>query len=200
MSNKSLKDSIKDKFEHSQLSDDQWQALQEQIAEANAADSGDVSNQPPSRRTFITAASAASIAAVLLANNFLGNGSIPLDIANEVTRNHFKDKPMEIVSSEYPDLGGYLRALPFQPIRSHRDELRGSLVLGARYCSLKTEPAAQIRLIDSHGIKQTLYQATYNEDDFGEIPDRESLIVESRGKQVHIWRENGLLFALTSGS
>jgi hypothetical protein len=76
-------------------------------------------------------------------------------------------------------------------------------LLGGRYCSIQSVPAAQLRITSPDGNHlQTLYQTEYRKDIFGTLPVLENgdapVTVNVKGITVRIWVEKGLLFALVN--
>ncbi|MGB5297494.1 MAG: hypothetical protein WBN48_02050, partial [Thiogranum sp.] len=75
-------------------------------------------------------------------------------------------------------------------------------LLGGRYCSIQSVPAAQLPVSALHkpGL-QTLHQSEYRKDVVGPLPVLENgdvpVEVNVKGFTVRIWVEKGLLFALT---
>ena len=70
--------------------------------------------------------------------------------------------------------------------------LTGERIVGARYCSLGGEMAAQIRFRDAAARVCTLYQARDSEAFRGV---REGTF-EMSGVRVRVWRESGLVMGL----
>lgn len=128
-------------------------------------------------------------------------GNIALKIANEVTHNHFKLKPLEIQSSVLADVSNYFTKLDFKPIPSDLLKNEYFTLLGARYCSLQGITAAQIRYQSASGELTTFYEVPYNEEIYSDIPNldkgEEPLISYSKGIGVKIWVEKGILMAMT---
>lgn len=134
----------------------------------------------------------------MLARHFVNADDLPKAVANEVTRMQPNLTAIEVYSDEYQQLGNLLTNLPFRPIRSHAPALAGTTLIGGGHSWLRTKPAARLSLIDRHGNPQTLYQSPYRAKYFGDTPHHPALVVLSRGKQVQLWQEGGLLFALTA--
>lgn len=77
------------------------------------------------------------------------------------------------------------------------DEIR--TLQGGRYCSVQSVPAAQLRYRDGANQPITVYQAPYDAQRHGSLPSRDlgeaSLRLHSRGVEVELWTERGLLMA-----
>jgi len=72
---------------------------------------------------------------------------------------------------------------------------------GGRYCSIKGVTAAQLRFAsESDGKVSTLYQVPYEKALFGSVPAIESddspMVLASKGLNVQLWVEKGLLMVL----
>ena len=123
-------------------------------------------------------------------------------IGNEVAKNHIKLKPLEISTSSIQVIRNYFTELDFSPIESSLLKDTGKVLLGGRYCSIQGITAAQLRLKDEKtGQVQSLYQTLYDPKVFSGLPvldkDNQPVTVYSKGLEVEIWVEKGLLFALT---
>lgn len=123
-------------------------------------------------------------------------------IGNEVAKNHIKLKPLEIQTSNIKVIRNYFTELDFSPIESSLLKNTNKVLLGGRYCSIQGITAAQLRLRDEKtGQVQSLYQTLYDPKVFSGIPlldkDNKPITVYSKGLEVSIWVEKGLLFALT---
>ena len=125
---------------------------------------------------------------------------VALQIADEVAVNHMKRRPLEVRGSQVDDLQVYFKDLDFRLIQTSFARLSDGSMLGGRYCSIQGVSAAQIRLRADPGTTSTLYQAPYNAELFGELPDiatgQPPLLVQARGMAVEIWVEKGLILAL----
>lgn len=79
--------------------------------------------------------------------------------------------------------------------------IAGAELLGGRYCSIQGGIAAQLRPRDAQGHIQTLYQTRYDAARLGPVPDlakgESPVRLMARGVVVRIWRDGGVLFALT---
>jgi len=189
----SLNSALQNHYQAKQLNSDQLQQLQQMQM---AAQGSKTRNAPR-----WVAATSVCVAIILAWQLFFTSSELarPQQIADEVVYNHLNLKPLEITGANFSDISQYFSKLPFRPITSERVSSRG--LAGARYCSIKTIPAAQYRLYDSSGRAETWYQVAYDASTFGEIPNSElgeqPLVRYSKGVGVKIWREKGVLFALT---
>jgi hypothetical protein len=160
------------------------------------------------RASFLVGWSAAAAIAALLAVIVLFPPdqleSVPMAerIALEVARNHIKLKPLDVETGTMKGIRRYFTDLEFVPVESSLLASADLELLGGRYCSVQSIPAAQLRLTTpgSDGL-QTLYQAEYRKDILGPLPVLEEgdhpINISVKGVSVRIWVEKGLLFALT---
>ena len=123
-------------------------------------------------------------------------------IGNEVAKNHIKLKPLEIETSKIQAIRDYFTQLEFVPVESKIIRLDNKSLLGGRYCSIQGVTAAQLRLKDNKtGDIQSLYQTVYKPDVFKGLPKLEEgekpITIYSKGLEVDIWVEKGIVFALT---
>ena len=202
--NRSLKQAVRQHFEHRSLSTKQLERLDALMA-VNAPG-------PAGRRVIAksligwsaTAAIAALLAIILLLP------PAPLDdvpmmdrIAMEVARNHVKLKPLDVETDNMDGIRRYFTDLEFIPVKSQLLASSNLELLGGRYCSIQSVPAAQLRITSPDGNHlQTLYQTEYRKDVFGTLPVLENgdtpVTVNVKGITVRIWIEKGLLFAHVS--
>ena len=159
------------------------------------------------KRWLVTASVAAAIAALLVVTLLFPPGAmdyIPMTerIALEVARNHIKLKSLDVETGSMDGIRRYFTDLEFVPVESSMLAGADLELVGGRYCSLQSVPAAQLRIVVPYGNRQqTLYQAKYHKDVFGPLPVLENgnapVTVNVKGIMVRIWVEKGLLFALT---
>ena len=200
--NRPLKQAVRDHFEQHTLSKDRLEHL-ESLLRVNEP-------QPTARRPItrpLITWSVAAIAVVLVVATLFPPGSrdyIPMTerIALEVARNHIKLKPLDVETDNMEGIRGYFTDLEFVPVESSLLASADLELVGGRYCSLQSVPAAQLRIVVPYGNRQqTLYQAKYHKDIFGPLPVLENgnapVTVNVNGIMVRIWVEKGLLFALT---
>jgi hypothetical protein len=192
-----LKKAVKGYVESQQLSNEQLQGLT-QIINAKYENN---------QRKIIVKARA--IAAVLMLSVALGifwifsvNNQIDVSqlIAEEVSYNHLKMKPMEVSSTSLNDVRAYFSKLEFSLSQSTFVASNNLQLIGGRYCSIQGETAAQLRMQDkTTGNIQVVYQAPYNKELFRDLPKLQEGQVPIRhfvnGIGVDIWVEKGILFA-----
>ena len=204
--NRPLKQAVRQHFAQRALSTEQLERLEARMV---------VDAPRPAHRRLMTTSwigwsAAAAIAALLVVVLLSPSGlidDIPMTerIAMEVARNHIKLKPLDVETDNMDAIRRYFTDLEFVPVESQL--LAGSklALLGGRYCSVQSVPAAQLRVSapDKHSL-QTLYQSEYRKDVFGPLPMLENgdvpVEVNVKGITVRIWVEKGLLFALTEAA
>ena len=159
-------------------------------------------------RFLISWSAAAAIAALLAVIVLFQPGpfeDIPMTerIALEVAHNHIKLKPLDVETDSMDGIRHYFTELEFVPAESSLLASADLGLLGGRYCSIQSVPAAQLRITSPDGNHlQTLYQTEYRKDVFGTLPVLENgdtpVTVNVKGITVRIWIEKGLLFAHVS--
>jgi len=117
-------------------------------------------------------------------------------ISEEIALNHNKKLASEFSARNYNQLRSQMIKLDFTPIESSRLKNSGLKFLGARYCSIQGQLAAQIKLIDKNGRSQTLYQTQLN-NKLKNLPEQEYYV---DGVKIKQWQENGLFFGLASSA
>jgi hypothetical protein len=201
-----LKQAVRQHFEQRTLSTDQLERLEALMA----VDASLPAGRPAITKSLIGWSTAAAIAGLLAAIVLLSPGpvnEIPMTdrIAMEVARNHIKLKPLDVETDNMDGIRHYFTDLEFAPVKSQLLASSNLELLGGRYCSIQSVPAAQLRVLatDQRSLK-TLYQSEYRKDVFGPLPVLENgdvpVVVSVKGLTVRIWVEKGLLFALTEAA
>ena len=198
-----LKDGVRAHFERQTLSSAQFARLEALMEKRDAIE---CMSRPDSPRVIGWMAGFA--AAVVLAIGALifvrGVDDTPMTerIAMEVARNQIKLKPLDVTTSSFDEARTYFTDLDFVPAQSALLANADLELIGGRYCSIQSVPAAQLRvkLPTSEG-PQTLYQTEYRKDVFGPLPVIEDgdvpATVNVKGMRISVWVEKGLLFSLT---
>jgi hypothetical protein len=112
--------------------------------------------------------------------------------AAEVAANHRKQFAVEYTAPDVARLGAQMLKLDFSLSLPRRFQDGSHQLLGGRYCSIRGQIAAQLRLADAHGHACTLYEVR-PVDALASVRD---VRFEVDGCQVELWREDGLLMAL----
>lgn len=115
-------------------------------------------------------------------------------VADEVWGHFLGLKPPEVVASNYTSIAEGLPRLDFGLVGPQR-ALAGRPV-GGRYCSLDGQLAAQVVLESESGRHSVLY-VTRSAPRFQGMGEH---LIERGTGQVHIWRENGLVYALAKST
>ena len=201
--NRPLKQAVRDHFEQHSLSTDQLERLESLMTVSEPRKSG----RRRIARPLISWSAAAVVIALLAVIVLFPPGvmeDIPMTerIALEVARNHIKLKPLDVETDSMDGIRRYFADLEFVPAQSALLAGADLELLGGRYCSIQSVPAAQLRVSAPDNKRpQTLYQTEYRKDVFGPLPVQEDgdepVTVNVKGLTVRIWVEKGLLFALT---
>lgn len=196
-----LKQQLQQQFNQVQLSDSQFETLEDLMNQGAAH-----VETPVGRRLWGSLAVAAMFVVAVVTSFMLSQFSgtslenMPQLIAEEVVNNHLNMKPLEVKGGSINSVRGYFTKLNFMPIDSKLAALDSLQLLGGRYCSLQGITAAQLRMRQGQNL-QTQYQTEYIVEVFGDLPQLEKgekpLIVYAKGIKVKVWVEKGLLFALT---
>ncbi len=117
---------------------------------------------------------------------------ITQSVTKEIVLNHNKRLALEFPSQNYAHLENQMSKLDFTLVHSEKIELKNLQLLGARYCSIQGELAAQLRLQDARGRSYTLYQSPVT-DDLLKLKAGERL---QDGLRLKLWREADLFFGL----
>lgn len=206
MKNKHLNHHIKDYYQEQELSPEKLDRL------AELANSSEHNNKISSRATDTGSkhyfqnriAIAASILVLLLltlqwlpvdfSGKKTGMESLAMLVSEEIALNHNKQLSIEYSASDFKELRAQMDKLDFAPIASARLEGAGLKFMGARYCSIQGQLAAQIKFVDKEGHTQTLYQ-TQLTNKLKELDEQEYYV---DGVKIKQWQEKGLFFGLAT--
>jgi hypothetical protein len=192
-----LKKAVKDYVESQHLSNEQLQDLTKIIS---------AKHENHKRKSLVKTR---VIAVVLVLSVALGmfwglgvnhQADVSQLIAEEVSYNHLKMKPMEVSSTSLNEVRAYFSKLDFSLSQSQFVANNNLQLIGGRYCSIQGETAAQLRMQDKvTGNIQIVYQAPYDKELFRELPDlqegQEPVRHFVNGIGVDVWVEKGILFA-----
>jgi hypothetical protein len=146
---------------------------------------------------------AAAALALLVGAFFLGrlpsgllSGDLTTDplarsIGREIAMNHKKQLPLEFSAGDYAGLQLQMNKLDFALAPPSSPATSEMHVIGARYCSIQGQLAAQIRLRDTTGRVYTLYETRLT-DKLREVGGE----VKAEGVRVRLWKENGVFCGL----
>jgi hypothetical protein len=151
------------------------------------------------RRRLHTQWAIAAGAVVLLLGAFIffnatSNRTYIADLISEIAYNHNINLEMEIKSNSLKEIASYLSRLDFPLINPARLSSENWEMIGGRYCSLKGQFAAQLKLRNKVDQKiYTLYQIE-KPHDIKNIADFSEHF--AKGVKVNLWFERGLILAL----
>lgn len=204
--NTPFKDSVRKEFQKPELSEQQLNKLMAMQQQSDPEQqSPEIHGRTKDISSWLRYAALASVLAFTLLAGFIAGDrysstDLPLTerIAQEVVYNHLKGKPLDIKTAAFAEASGYFSELGFRPFIS---SLFDGQLIGGRYCSLQTEPSAQLRYTDEQGNLRTLYQTAYRDDLFAGLPSVEKgeapVVAYANGIAVTIWVERGIVFAVT---
>ena len=116
-------------------------------------------------------------------------------IAHEIAMNHNKQLDAEFATESYADLRQAMDRLDFALVDPGRIGDDAPHLVGARYCSIQGQLAAQLRLETAEGKILTLYQTTLTPA-LKQL-DRETLRAD--GLAIELWHQDGVFFGLARG-
>lgn len=198
-----LKEATNHHFHQQHLSEQQLRLLQKKINITYTSDKTKIdkaiTNKPIrkgiTRWIAIAAMTMFTITGFMSLNNHFEDKT--LKIVREVVSNHARKKPLEIVSENFTQTSNYFSQLDFAPLPSSLVNSTAVKMLGGRYCSIKSQSAAQLRYQDNKGKLLTLYQVSFDRDIFGAMPNidkgEEPNVYYMDGLKVSLWTEKGLL-------
>ncbi|VAX31436.1 hypothetical protein MNBD_NITROSPIRAE01-2284 [hydrothermal vent metagenome] len=132
------------------------------------------------------------LAAIIALFFFQPRTDITQSVGKEIVLNHNKRLALEFPSQSYTLLENQMSKLDFTLVHSKKVDLQNFQLLGARYCSIQGELAAQLRLEDKAGRSYTLYQSPVTDD----LLKIKSGVRVQDGLRLKLWQEAGLFFGL----
>lgn len=151
--------------------------------------------------------SAATVAAVLVVVMVTGRGPTS-QLVEEAVRKHHRDLPLEVTTASVaPDKipGWFAGKLDFKPKAPHFADQQARVV-GARISNLRELPAAYIRYELPRGHQAGLFIVDDPDGRFHaggrdvEIGTRHARIINSRGYNTVVWRQDHTVYSLVSDS
>ncbi len=115
-------------------------------------------------------------------------------IADEIAMNHNKRLDAEFETVSYAELRRTMNRLDFSLIEPRRASEDGLRLVGARYCSIRGQLAAQLRLETDDGKRVTLYQTALT----GALEGLETQ-VRAGGLAIELWQEDGVFLGMARG-
>lgn len=201
---KPLRDALKDYLEHEELTDQEIDQLQA-LAENNKVQSRYMPQRSTKWIALLTlAASLFIVVALSYTYKIHTNDLIQERLAHEVFTNHLKIKSLDIETHSLQELRDFFERLDFSPFFSGDMRTADLKLLGGRYCTLQGAVALQLRFLSPDGEVITFYQALYEKDRFGKLPDikegdRPNVILE-KGIEMSIWQENSVVSVLAQAT
>ncbi|MFC1749548.1 hypothetical protein ACFL2V_12155 [Pseudomonadota bacterium] len=120
--------------------------------------------------------------------------SLILKVAQEVELNHNKKLAAEYASTNYTELAAVMTKLDFELKAPHEMLGNAYRLIGARYCSIQGQIAAQLKLVDKANKESTLYVTKLN-DGLSTLHNKTQL---REGLMIQNWKEGDLFFSLAS--
>lgn len=202
MSEKHLNDQLKHFYQDQEPDKDRLEQLLAMAEESNTNAINTSSNTLAKfsiPKVFAVAASFMLIIALsltLLPSGLFGTKDLAMLVSQEIALNHNKQLAVEYSTDSYAALRDLMKKLDFTPTKPSRPDINELAFLGARYCSIQGQLAAQIKLKDKNGRIQTLYQTQLN-DSLKTLTDKEFYV---DGVKIKHWQENGLFFGLATSA
>lgn len=117
-------------------------------------------------------------------------------VAAEIALNHAKQFDSEFFPASIPSLAHSMALLDFAPVAPRRMQLETYSVDGARYCTIDSSIAVQVRLQDEAQHTYTLYE--FRGPDSLQIEGEEVIAVGDI--EVTLWQEGGVTMGLAQRS
>ena len=195
--NTPLKEAVREHVASKSLDDERIGALEAMLAEG----------EPEPRRSPVAGMAALGLVAAVLLGVFVwaptSAPDVPMDIAQEVAKNHLKLKPLEVEATQVSGASEFFAQIDIELLeRSSVLDAKPWALRGGRHCSIQGEDAAQLRYTDARtGDVVSVYMAPYDASALGHLPDvgagERPLMRQVRGMDVMIWVEKGVLVAAT---
>jgi len=113
-------------------------------------------------------------------------------VAQEVELNHSKQLASDFSSESYAHLENVMEKLEFDLKAPASMPVEGYQLIGARYCSIQGQLAAQLKLESPQGEKITLF-ATHANEALATLHKKNQM---RKGVLVRNWREGNVFFSL----
>jgi len=113
-------------------------------------------------------------------------------VAQEIALNHNKQLPIEFNAQTIAQLDNQMAQLDFALHDSKHSSLDNLTIIGARYCSIQGNLAAQIRLQDNSGNAYTLFQTPLTQS----LNNQSELTSDVNNVFINRWQEDGVFFGL----
>lgn len=121
----------------------------------------------------------------------MSGGILAQSVSREIAMNHRKQLNLEFSARDYAALQAQMGKLDFALAPPSNPAASSLHVVGARYCSIQGQLAAQIRVRDSAGTVYTLYETRLT-DKLRAVSGE----VKTEGVGIRLWSEEGLFYGL----
>jgi len=152
-----------------------------------------VANRSRFVSTFIGIAATLFLAiSLVITLNLNLSASLGERVADEITMNHLKNLAVEYPIGDINQLSAAMTDLGFSLRQPTHSELAGLTLIGARYCSIQGQIAAQLKYQYQDNKITTLYQTQSN-------PLLENLAFNDEdhdGVQIIVWRDSDIVYGL----
>ncbi len=207
MNEMSVEEHLKDFYRHQELRReklDELRALGDEKSPRRERENADETASWTWRQFVVHRRLVATIALLLIGAFVLGRISHPAAsgdlndaalaraIGREIAMNHKKQLNLEFAAADYASLQPQMSKLDFALAPPEDPAAARLQVIGARYCSIQGQLAAQIRARDRAGQVYTLYQTKLND----KLRSATSGELKAEGVRIRLWRENGLFYGL----
>lgn len=197
-----LRRAIAERFADTALSPEQLAQLKALTDVASSA----APDRParPDRRRWLAAAAVLAVGAGVGAWLRQGAGTDNLQrLADEIAYNHLSGKLLDVQGDSIAALRPAFASLGFALLDAPADpELQGATLLGGRFCSIASVPAALLRYRRADGQEVTLYQAPFDPVRHRDAPDMRvaaaPAVVHARGLRVSLCHLQGVFMAVAA--
>lgn len=131
------------------------------------------------------------VATTFLAYQQFGSQKIE-SVAAEIALNHAKQFDSEFFVTSIPNLSRSMELLDFAPVAPRKMQLMNYVVTGARYCTIDSAIAVQVRLEDENKLNYTLYEFR----DMGSLEIKGEQVITVDNIQVTLWQEGNVTMGL----
>jgi anti-sigma factor RsiW len=180
------------------------------VAPAAAPPKGPEVPADPSRRRWLSVAAGVGVAGLagLVGASLVGRGghggaqANAQSLAEEIAYNHLRVAPLDIASGELERLRDGFATLGFNLLDAAEVEGVPGVLMGGRFCSVASVPAAMLRYRTEEGVI-TVYQALYDPRRHRGAADMDAgmpgNVRHARGVEVCLCHTQGVLLAVASG-
>jgi anti-sigma factor RsiW len=157
----------------------------------------------PSRRLWLGAAAGIGVAAFVGHRGFtvFSQSSNAQRLADEIALNHLRAAPLDVVSGDLGRLREAFASLGFNLLDAAEVEGVPGTLMGGRFCSLASAPAAMLRYKSDPGIV-TVYQARHDPRRHSGVADMDRgeprVIRYAGGVEVCLCKTQGVLIAVAN--